>query len=125
MIRAYYYIFYKLYKFWDYVSIPKFATEWKAGFSIIVLQIWIYFSCLNYYFSSNNLKTHVNFFDPFIVVPFILILLIDYIAFVYNNHIWKNYKIEFDQFSKKKNFIGGIIVWGIILSIIIFHFFII
>lgn len=121
--RAYYYFFYKLYKFWDYISYPKFATAWKAGLSICVLEIWIYFSCIKYYSLLNNTKIHLNFFDPIILFPFVLIMDIDYIAFVHCDYVWKKYNEEFDSLPKNKNILGSIIVWFIIISIVIIHFF--
>jgi len=124
MKRGYYYLFYKLYKFWDYVSIPKFATAWKAGLSICILEIWLYFSCLKYYLHSNNLKVQLNFFDSIILFPFILIMGIDYIAFIHYDYVWKKYNEEFDNLPRNRNMTGGFIVWSIIISIIIIHFFI-
>lgn len=123
--RAYYFLFYKLYKFWDYISYPKFATGWKAGLSIIVLQIWIYFSIINFYSFLNNTKIYLNFFNSLIIFPFILILAVDYISFIHYDYVWKKYNEEFENMSKVKNLVGGIIVWSIIISIIIIHFFII
>lgn len=122
---AYYYLFYKLYKFWDYVSYPKFATAWKAGLSIIILEIWLYFSCINYYTFLTNTKIHLSFFNPIVFFPFVLILAIDYIAFIHYEDVWKKYNEEFDNIPKIKNVIGSIIVWSIIISVIVIHFFII
>lgn len=122
--KAYYYLFYQLYKFWDWISYPKFATAWKAGFSICVLEFWVYFSCIRYYTLLNNIKIHLNFFDPIILIPFILILGIDYIAFVHYDYVWKKYNSEFDNLPRSRNIIGGIIVWSIIIAIIIIHFYI-
>ena len=123
--KLYYYLFYKLYKFWDYISYPKFATAWKAGLSIIVLEIWIYFSCINFYSFLINKEIHLSFFNPLVIFPFIFILVVDYIAFIHYEYVWKKYNEEFDNMSKIENLVGGIIVWTIIISIIIIHFFII
>lgn len=66
--RAYYYFFYKLYKFWDYVSYPKFWSHWKAGISIVVLELWGVFMIINYYYIINN-GSSKNITKSIIVVP--------------------------------------------------------
>ena len=56
MKKAYYYLFYKLYKFWEYISIPKFWSDFKAIVSIIALEIWSFFSIINFYELSNEIN---------------------------------------------------------------------
>lgn len=124
MIRkAYYYLFYQLYKVWEYISYPKFASDFKAIITIIALEIWLYFSCMKYYLLLNNVKIHLNLFDPFILFPFILIIMINYIAFIHYDYMWKKYNAEFDNLPRNKNIIGGIIVWVFIVFIVIINFF--
>lgn len=121
--KGYYYFFYKLYKFWDYVSVPKFATDFKAIISIIALEIWLCFSCLDYYLYINNIKVHLNFFNPFIFFPFILLIVVNYIAFIHNDYLWRKYNEEFDNLPRNRNIIGGIIVWFVIVSIVVINFY--
>lgn len=120
--RIYYYFFYKLYKFWDYISVPKFWSEWKAGISIVALELWSVFTALNYYDIINNSKEKLSLTSPVILIPLLIIIILNYIAFDYYDYVWKKYNIRFDNLPKRKNMIGGIIVWTIILFIIIAFF---
>lgn len=45
------------------------------------------------------------------------IIILNYISLDYYEGVWKKYKEEFDELPKRKNMIGGIIVWIIILFI--------
>lgn len=40
--EAFNYLFYTFYTFWEFVSIPKFWSDAKAIFSIIVLEMFAY-----------------------------------------------------------------------------------
>lgn len=115
-MRVYYYLFYKLYKFWDKISIPRFWTDFKAGVSIIALEIWILFSIFNSYSIIKNEKIDIEFTNPIIILPLIFIFILNYLCFVHSDK-WKEYNEEFDKLPRKKNIIGGIIVWTIIILI--------
>ena len=122
MKKAYYYFFYKIYRSIEYTSEiggGKFWTDFKTIISIIALEIWLLLSCINYYFVLNNIKEPLNFFNFFILCPFIFILIINYILFIHYDNTWKEYNKEFSTLAKGKNLIGGVIVWGIIILIII------
>ena len=54
---------------------------------------------------------------PMVYIPFLLVILINYIAFV-RTDVWKDYVKEFDQLSKRKNRIGSWIVLGGVLFVI-------
>jgi hypothetical protein len=54
---------------------------------------------------------------PIVFIPLVLVLLINYVAFIHTD-VWKDYVIEFDKMPKKKNRIGSWIVFGIVLFII-------
>lgn len=116
-MRVYYYLFYKLYKFWDKISIPRFWTDFKAGVSIIALEIWILFSIFNYSSVIRNEKIDIEFTNPIIILPLIFIFILNYLLFVHSDK-WKEYNKEFDKLSRTKNIIGGIIVWTIVVFII-------
>ncbi|MCK0202759.1 hypothetical protein MWN41_06970, partial [Ornithobacterium rhinotracheale] len=49
--------------------------------------------------------------------PLIFIFALNYLLFVHSDK-WKEYNAEFDKLPKKKNIIGGIIVWTIVIFII-------
>ncbi|TCN57591.1 hypothetical protein D0809_13485 [Flavobacterium circumlabens] len=64
---------------------------------------------------------------PIIYVPAIIIYVFNYFTLDYKDN-WKQYNVEFANYSKRKNRIGGWIVFGIILLIIsnfIFSFYLI
>lgn len=115
-MRAYYYIFYKLYNFWEKVSFPKFWSAFKAGVSLIALEIWLVMSLINYYNIFINRQFYLTK-NIFLVIG-ILVAAVNVVIFTYLD-LWKEYNKEFDLLSKKKNIIGGIIVWSIIVLIII------
>ena len=119
--KTYYYFFYKLYKFWGWISYPKFWSYWKAGVSIVVLELWGMLMIINYYYIFNN-GSSKDVTKSMIIIPSLIIIILNYIAFDHYYNIWKNYKEEFDQLPNRKNIIGGIIVWVIILFIVINFF---
>ncbi len=113
MMRAYYYLFYKLYNYWE-TAPAKFWSDFKAGISIITLEIWLLFLIFNIRSLIRNEKLEFEISHPIIVVPTLIIIIGNYILFVHTDK-WKEYNAEFDQLPKKKNIIGGIIVWTIII----------
>jgi len=114
-MKAYYYLFYKLYKFWELISFPKFWSDFKANISICALEIWLILSLINYYniFIDRSYSLDKTIF--FLIVG--VIMVINILTFVYLDK-WKDYNKEFDKLPRKKNIKGGIIVWFIILLII-------
>ncbi len=121
-MKVYYYYFYKLYKFWE-TAPSRFWSEWKASLSIIVIQIWLIVSLFVYY------KVFIN---RFYQLNENLLLGIGFFVFIMNYFVfhqkdkWKSKIQEFDSFSKRKNIIGGIIVWSltvVVIIIIIFSFY--
>uniref|UniRef100_UPI0039A64160 hypothetical protein n=1 Tax=Ornithobacterium rhinotracheale TaxID=28251 RepID=UPI0039A64160 len=115
-MKVYYYLFYKLYKFWE-TAPARFWSDSKAWVSINALEIWILFSIFNYYSIIRNEKIDIEFTNPIIILPLIFIFALNYLLFVHSDK-WKVYNAEFDKLPKKKNIIGGIIIWTIVIFII-------
>lgn len=115
MKRAYYYLFYKLYKFWEYVSFPKIWSDFKAGVSMGALEMWLVAGLINYYriYIDHEMTFSKNLYIGMVV----FVIGLNYFSFVHTDK-WKEYNAEFEQLPRKKNIIGGIIVWIIIISII-------
>lgn len=117
-MKAYYYLFYKLYKFSE--SAPsKWMSEWKASLAVDVLVYLVLLSIGGYY-SIVTKKEMLPVANPKLAIFLIVItvVFINYFIFNYNGK-WKKYAIQFDKLEKQKNQIGGIIVWAIILIIFI------
>ena len=115
--KMYDYFFYKVYKFFD-AAPSKWLSDWKASFFILVLEIWLSLSVLNYY--SAIFKKTVS--DKFLLIASILIVLvltaIKYLNFEYQDR-WKLVVKNFDRIPKQKNRIGTYLMWTIVILIII------
>lgn len=109
-------MFYKLYKHYESSSAPWWS-DWKAVTSVGILQIWLLLSLGNYYSLIINNNSELSFTMPIVYIPLTIIFIFNYFSFIHND-IWKGYNKEFDQLSKKKNKIGGWIVFGVIVLII-------
>lgn len=108
--NAYYYFFYKIYKFWEYVSVPKFWSDVKALISIDVLVLFTVSSAFFYFDLSFGNKT------TFVICLMVMMLISNHL--ILREKICKEYINHFDNLPKLKNKIGGIIVGSIILLIL-------
>ncbi|WP_288448289.1 hypothetical protein [uncultured Chryseobacterium sp.] len=118
MKKDYYYFFYKLYKIMLWTSSPfeNFFSKFRASLALITLELWIIFTIQNCYEILNNTGSKSNS-NLFIYIMGLAIIILNYILLDYYESVWKKYKEEFDKLPKRKNIIGGIIVWIIILFI--------
>lgn len=123
MRKAYYYLFYKIYKIMLWTSSPfeDLFSKYRAGLAIIVLELWCIFTIQNYYEIINDVNP-TSSSNLFIYITGFLIIVFNYIAFDYYENVWKNYNKMFDNLPRRKNVIGGIIVWLIIFFIILNFF---
>lgn len=119
-MKAYYYLFYKIYKFYEKAP-ARFWSDWKASISITALEIWLLFLLFNVRSLIKNEILELKISHPIIIVPFLLFLIINYYLFIYTDR-WKEYMKEFDELPRPKNTLGGIIVWVLIISIIVGFF---
>lgn len=108
---------------WTSSPFENFFSNFRAGLVMIALEIWLLYSILNFYSISTDNKIDTSLSSPLILIPFILIIILNYISFDHHDNVWKKYNVEFDNLSKRKNLIGGIIVWSIILFITASFFF--
>ncbi|SHG85525.1 hypothetical protein [Chryseobacterium vrystaatense] len=114
--KLYYYLFYKLYKFWDYISVPKFWSNYKASLSIVILEIFIIISCTNYYNILYNSNSGILSNSGWITIVMLLVV-VDYYVF-HSKDQWNHIIIEFDESCSGKNKIYSILAWGLILLVI-------
>ena len=122
-LKAYQYLFYKLYKFWEAASVPKFWSDAKAVLSIIILELFPFQSLMIYYETFINKDSYFGETYGDIILIFLLVCIPNYLFFFYKDR-WKGIIYHFDKWPQKKNQIGGIIIWSIIIVIII-HFFLV
>lgn len=117
--KLYYYFFYKICKSIIYSSAPfgNFLINFKAGFVLIVLQIWSFLSIINYYTFLTGNPVELSISMPIMYVPLIVIIGFNYYTLDYLDS-WKKYNQEFDQLPKNKNRIGSWIAALIVLIII-------
>ena len=114
--RAYFYLFYKLYKFSE-AAPSRWMSDWKAGVIVDVLLYFLQLSFLVYYKTFFNRYFELG--DSRIAASiFVLIVVIPNYFIFHHKDQWKVYVREFDKWPRKKNTIGGIIVWAIIFIII-------
>ncbi|WP_454046225.1 hypothetical protein [Chryseobacterium sp. Marseille-Q8038] len=114
--KMYYYLFYKLYKHYENSSEP-WLSNWKAGVSIGILEIWLLLSIGNYFLITTNKTVHLNLLQPIVIIPVTIVFIFNYLSFDYKD-TWKKYNEEFDQLSRDQNKKGGVIIWSIIILII-------
>lgn len=114
--RAYYYLFYKLYKFSE-AAPSRWLSDWKAGVVIFVLEIWILLSIGVYYAVATKTVVELSIFKPIVFIPFLMLMVLNYYTFIHTD-VWKDYVKEFDQLPKRTNRIGSWIVFGVVVLVI-------
>jgi len=117
MKGAYYYLFYKLYKFGEW-SPSSFPGDFTATFTIAVFET-MFLACLKFYyieFVNHNDVFSLTSFQT--IVSLLAIFLINYFAFL-RDAKWKDYVKSFDKLPKYKNIIGTWVVIGTLAFIII------
>jgi len=94
--EVYYYTYYKFYRLFDSFKTTRWLMDMKAMVLLGVLELWLLFSIINYYvfFSGNSIK--LTFVSPAFLIPFVLIVCIKWMLFVFNDS-WKTYFKEIDS----------------------------
>lgn len=115
--KAYYYLFYKLYKHYEDSSEPWWS-DWKACVSIGALEIWLLLSIGAYYAILTKTAIELSVTMPIVYIPLLIVFILNYFSFIHNDS-WKEYNKEFDKLPKKENILGGWIVLGIIIIVIL------
>ena len=124
LLKAYQYLFYKLYRFYETSMYSKWWSEWKAYVSMLALSIWFYLALETSYYYYFDIPVSYSDTDTYlsILVFGSIIAVINWLLFEHQDK-WKNIVSEFDKLPKKNNRIGGVVVWAIIISIIVFYWF--
>lgn len=118
MKKAYYYLFYKLYRFSEAVP-SRWLSDWKASLAIDVLILFVFSSTLNYYKVFLNPTSHLGE-GNLLLVAIIIISVFNYFIFQHRDQ-WKEFVHEFDKLSEQKNKIGSWVTFCIVL-VIVFNF---
>ena len=115
--RAYDYCFYKLYKSFE-AAPSQWLSDWKASFSLIVVEIWVSLSVLNF---VTVFLPKIRITDRFLVIASLILVVclavIKYFTFEHQDR-WKTIVKEFDKIPKRKNRIGTVVVWGAIFLVL-------
>jgi hypothetical protein len=105
IVKAYYYLFYKLYKI-SMTGAIKSLSKFYASIGILGLQIWFAISLYNYYTVFINRYATLEVTSVKTIVFLLLVLIFDYCSFIYTDK-WKDYVAEFDQWPKRRNIIAA------------------
>lgn len=114
----YYYIFYTLYNFWEFVSSPKIWSDAKAALTICVLELFIVFTLIIYYKLFIDRASHFGEGVTLLVLSLVFIVGPNAFLFILTDK-WKGIVKEFDSWPEKKNEKGRIIVWCLIIFVIV------
>lgn len=116
MAKLYYYLYYKIYNFSNNKSSLFYFGDWytrfKASAAIDGIGIFIYFSI--FYYLDIDFEVYLKQ----IMLGVFIIIGINFFIFDYSNKA-QLYFEEFNNWSKQKNRIGGIIVSCLIVLVIV------
>lgn len=117
--EAYYYLYYRLYKAWRKNYNPLLSADFRTDISIIAIKIW-FLGLVGIYLSIllGVKLPRLSLTSPMVFIPFALAVGSTLYFFTFSNR-WKPYFEKFEKWPKRKNRIGGIIVWGIIILLFI------
>lgn len=115
--EAYYYLYYKIYKTWSKNYNPLLSNNFKADISLMALKIW-FLGTIGMYVSIilNIDLSQLSMTSPFVILSLLLALGSTLYFFTFSDK-WKPYFEEFEKWPKRKNSVGGIIVWSIVIFI--------
>lgn len=115
--EAYHYLFFRLYKFWESVSMPKIWSDWKAVLCLDLLAMFLGLSVLCYYsvLTKANLQEGLQ---QYIVLTFVaLVTVSNYFVFNHQER-WKQIVTRFENKPDINNKVGTILVLLLVLAII-------
>ena len=108
-MKAYCYLFYKLYKFWDAISIPKFWSDAKGVLTLVVLQELTALSLIVYYKTFINQNTQLLTEKWVYILTCALCFFPNFFFFYYNDN-WKQIVHRYEKWPESKNNNGGVLV---------------
>jgi hypothetical protein len=117
MKKAYYYLFYKFYKFGEW-SPSLFPSNSTAVLLIMSLELFLAVSLYNYYSILFDHNWFNEFFSFKYFAAIILIPLVNLYIF-FRDDKWRSHIKEFDNFPREKNIRGTWIVIFIVFLIVV------
>ncbi|MFY7665512.1 hypothetical protein [Flavobacterium sp.] len=115
MKKAYYYLFYKLYKFSE-AAPSRWLSDWKASLATDLLILFVFSSIINYYKIFLNPTSHIGE-GSLMFVTIAIISVWNYFIFHHEDK-WKDIVRDFDHLPKRKNRIGSWVVFSVVLIIV-------
>ncbi len=115
MKSAYYYFFYKLYKFSE-ASPSRWLSDWKASLATDILILFVFSSIINYYKAFINPTSHIGE-GSLLLVTIIIVSVWNYFIFHHQDQ-WKEIVRDFDKLPKRKNRIGSWIIFSVVFVIV-------
>ena len=106
LLKAYQYLFYKLYRFYETSTYSRWWSEWKALVTIIVMEMWTLFSLVFYYQAFTGDAPEI---DTLVWIVGAVLAVWNWYLFEHQDE-WKDIVKEFDKLPKKQNRIGSFIV---------------
>ena len=103
---AYYYLFYKFYKF-GFDSGP-FSRNFSATILLVILETAFVISLNCYYIDFFDKRGELQLYSLKIIIPLLVVFYLNNSMFISNDK-WKDYIQEFDKWPKYKNIIGSFI----------------
>jgi hypothetical protein len=117
--RAYYYFYYKICKAFAKDDHPLLSVGFRADVTVMAVKIWL-LGVIDTYLCVflNQDATDISITSPKVIIALLLVIGSTLYFFTFSDK-WKPYFEEFEKLSKRKNLIGGIVVWGIVIFIFI------
>jgi hypothetical protein len=114
--KAYYYLYYKLYKFAISVS-DDAINEWTPLVTILVLEVLLIAEFFIWYsVATKKIFVVTNPLTSFL--PIVAVIGIANYVFFLHRDKWKNYIDEFKRYDKRRKSLGGVLVTLVITLIV-------
>lgn len=120
--KAYYLLFYKVYRFWEAISYDSWS-DWKAYVIISCTEMLFLVELIVWWSVATKMSFDVS--KVWLTVIGLIISIINYNLFLSNDR-WKEYEAEFKNYSKQKSRIAGWLSFMFlvgVLSSLIFAFY--
>ena len=114
LTKAYYYFFYKLYK---WIGEENGWADWKASLAMDALIFFFLFSFIIY--TDVFINPNLNLGNDYLLTGIFILIIVVPNYFIFNHKDqWKGIIKEFDKLPERKDNIGGAIVFAVLLFII-------